>query len=342
MVERIMADPNLLLEKLGYLIEVAPGTKIITAAGDTTYAFGEDHDEGGDWVQPSIRRTKDVAHSYNSREPASSKAIIDPATLMAEIKGIIPTIVTPWYLLLGDGTDAATDTLQVKDTGLKKAITVHGEHNEGTTPFTRDLVGAYLNEMEWHMELAKPLVIDSMKFQGWSIQDEDSAVASIHLTNDPTLDQTKLPFIGISEIKWDTGGDNETLSRVYRVDAKSNHEITSTSITGAGANATRKVYPGKFGNRTSTGHRFFMSAVLDTHLQYDDLRDGNQVNVTMKSFKADLSDYVKFLYGGVDILDITKPIPRGGGYSERIITCEANTLSMEFDDGVTTFATMYP
>lgn len=337
-----MANPNLALEKLGYLIETTPGTKKIIAAGNTTYGLGMDLDGGGDWMQPSIKRNKDVAHSYNSREPASSVAVIDPATMSAEIKGIIPTILNPWYLLFGSGTDAATDTMQVKDTGLKKAITLHGEHNSGTTPFTRDLVGAYLNDMSWHMELAKPLIIDSMKFQGWSIQDEDSTVASIHLTNDPTIDQDKLPFIGINEIKWDTVGDNETLSRVYRVDSKSNHDITSTPVTGSGANAARKVYPGKFGTRTTTGHKFFMSAVLDTHNQYDDLRDGNQINVTFKSEKADGSDYVKFLYGGVDILDITKPIPRGGGYSERIITCEANTLSLEFDDGVTTFATMYP
>ena len=333
-----MANPNLVLEKVGYKIEVAPGTKIITAAGDTTYAFGEDLPGGGDRLQPSIKRSKDVAHSYDSREAASSTAVIDPSTMSAEIKGIIPTILTPWYLLLGDGTDAATDTMQVLDTTLKKAITLHGEHNDGTTPFTRDLVGAYLNDMSWHMEVAKPLVIDSMKFQGWSIQDEDSTVPSIFLTDDPTLDQATLPFIGIDEIKW----DGDTLSRVYRVDSNSRHDITSTIVTGAGANAARKVYPGKFGNRTTTGHKFFMSAVLDTHLQYDDLRDGNQVNVTFKSKKADASDYVKFLYGGVNILGITKPIPRGGGYSERIITCEANTLSLEFDDGVTTFATMYP
>ncbi|KKK49155.1 hypothetical protein LCGC14_3137890, partial [marine sediment metagenome] len=232
--------------------------------------------------------------------------------------------------------------MQVKDTGLKKSVTLHGEHNQGTTPFTRDLVGSYLNDMSWHLEIAKPLTIDSMKFQGWSIQDEDSTVPSIHLTNKPTLDQSSKPFIGIDEIKWDTGGDNETLNRVYRVDSKSNHDITSTPVTGSGANAARKVFPGKFGTRTTTGHQFFLSAVLDTHNQYDDLRAGNQVNVTVKSKKADLSDYVKFLYGGVDILDITKPIPRGGGYSERIITCEANTMSLEFDDGVTTFATMYP
>ena len=337
-----MANPNTQLERICYLIETTTGTKDIDDAGDTTYWFGAPVDEGGDYTQPSPTRTKDVAHSYNSREAVSSTTKYNASSISAETKAIIPYLCTPWYLLLGDATDAATDTIQVKDTGLKKAVDLHSEYKGGTTEDIRDLVGAYLTGLKWHMEVGKVLVCDHFKWEGWSIQDEDSTEASVALTNEPTIDQDKLPFVGINEIKWDTGDADETLTRVYRVDFDSNHGIVSTPATGTAPNISRVVYPTKFGDRATTGHKFYMSAILDTHTQYDDLRNGIEVNVTFKSKKADGSDYVKFLYGGVHILDITKAIPRGGGYSERIISCEANSLSLEFDDGVSVFATMYP
>ena len=50
---------------MGYKFEGPTGTKIITAAGDVTYAPWYDvskEDGGGDKFQPTVKRTKDVAH----------------------------------------------------------------------------------------------------------------------------------------------------------------------------------------------------------------------------------------------------------------------------------------
>ncbi len=336
-----MVEPNKgALERVVYKIEAATGTKVITAAGDTTYSFGGFLD-AGDQFQPDIERVQDNAHSYNSREVASGTSYIDPNSLSADLPNIIPTMACPWNFLLGTPTDAAPDTIQVKDSGLKKAITFHSEHNNGTNPMTRDLVGAYVTGLKWRIEVGEPLIIDNIHMEGHAIEDEDSSTASIFLTNAGTDDQAGKAFYGINEIKWDTGGDNETLTRVYRVDFDSHHAITSTNVTGSGADASRTVYPGKFGTKTTTGHTFIMSAVLDTHLQYDDKRAGNSVNVTFKSLKADGSDYIKFLYTGVEIVKKTKAVSIGGGYSLQLLSCKANTLSLEFDDGVSTFATWY-
>ena len=319
---------NEVLENMGYKIETTAGTKKVTAAGDTTTAFGLWVKDGKDEL-PCQTNKIDVAYVYNSREAASKISIIDPSSLSLDLQNIIPTETELWALLLGQAS-GTPNVASVKDTGLKSSVTVHGENNNGTNPFTRDLVGAYLTNMKWNIEVAKPLTIESIHFDGFGIEDEDSSVPSIFLTNPPSIANYNI-FEGISEIKWDIAGDNETLLNVYRVDFESGHNIITTKVVGSGSNATRKVYPGKFGSRSNTGHKFFMSAILDTHNQYDDLRDGNEVNVSFKTLKPVDGKYITFTCTGVHIIEMTGGIPRGGGYEERMITCEYRNLTVTDD-----------
>lgn len=322
-----MTTPNNKFTKIGFKYDAARGTKPITSVAHTIYSWGEFIEDNITF--PTLEAVVKAFHAYSSREVNVSTSKLIVPTI--EIPAFIPSNMQWLYHFLGKFNNGAPDTLEALDSGLKTSATLHFEEESGTNEEVYDCVSSICTDVDFSLILGEPLQVNKLKYEAQSIESIDYYVtdASVSLTAEPTVPQAGLPFIGIDEFYWDTGGDNEELTNVARVDIIG-HQNFKASIYNH-TNKRRSVYESKYDLYTMN-----IYVVLDTKNQINDLLNQNKINCSCKSLKADGSDYVQFLMTGVHNIKVGKSaIDLGGGYYQSVITCQFEKLSCPFDDGTT-------
>ena len=329
-----MSTPNTEQPKVSWVYSAAVSVKKITAAATATERFME-FLESQDIGFPTLSGVSSgpgfEKRPYSSREPTDSTATLTVPTI--QFPAHVPTTAQEWYLLLGSITDAAPDYIECLDTGIKDAVDLHYEHAGGTNELIIDAVTSYCMAMKWTLRTEKPLIIDESTYECVCIETKEGAFeyhktdASIKLTTTATEREWSKPFVGIHEMKWDTGGADQTLpvqvavfTTVSKMGAKTSFDTTTKR---------RTLIPGDFDK-----HRVSFWVIADDATQYEDLTGLSKVICTIDTYKADASDYIKFQMTGLHCDKVISRMSLGGGYMLKELQCTYNNLKLLFDDGV--------
>ena len=316
--------------KYVWAYQAAVGTAIITAVNSLSYEFGEYNDECGKWNAPYKENNANPSWVYSSRTPT-----------LTDLESKYPTFshafipVTAQFLswMLGYPTNTTpTVTIATLDTGIKTPLTIRCEELGGTNPQNAQAVDCYCVGLTIKGEQGSSLIA-SPEFAWGKLEDIGD---NPNLTTAPVAPGDLLtgPYNGDPRVVWDLGGDNVSLTGVWRFDVKCAQEF---EIVTSDEGATQSIYPGKM-----QPVQVILSAVFLINDGWDDYVDRKAAtNFTIQVKKHDATSYITLTFTNARIISIKKTGDRNKGHYGSvcaIIAEKVEGLSNWFTEGGTTFA----